>query len=91
MSPVVDVFVTGLILLRRLSNLWDCLHFCMEKEGKIACVCDKLIELMVLFCLGLWLDLRKAQILFAIWSVHYSVALKQASSTPPQYPTSRPD
>lgn len=57
----------------------------------MACVFDKLIELMVLFCLGLWLDLRKAQILVAIWSLHYSVALKQALSTPPQYPTSRLD
>lgn len=46
---------------------------------------------MVLLCMDLRLDLRKAQILVAIMSLHYSVALKQALSTPPQHPTSRPD
>ena len=34
-SPVVDVVVTGLILLWRLSNLWDYLDFCMEQEEKL--------------------------------------------------------
>lgn len=44
----------------------------MEKEEKNG----KLIELMVLLCTDLRLDIRKAQILVAIRSVHYSVALK---------------
>lgn len=34
-SPIVDVAVTGLILLWRLSNHWDYLHCCMKKEGKL--------------------------------------------------------
>lgn len=84
MPCVADVVVTGLVLLWRVSNLWDYLHFCMEMK-KIAWVCDKLTELIVSFCLGLWLDLRKTQILVAIWFLHYSVAIS------PQYPTSRVD
>lgn len=46
---------------------------------------------MVLLCMDLRLDLRKTQILAAVRFLHYSVALKQALSTAPQCPTSRPD
>lgn len=45
----------------------------------------------MLLCMDLRVDFRKAQILAAVRSLHYSVALKQALSTPPQCPTSRPD
>lgn len=54
-------------------------------------MCDKLIEPVRLFCLGLWLDLSKVQILVAIWSLHCSVALNQSLFTPPQFPNSRPE
>lgn len=86
-SPTADVIVVGLVLLWRLTSLWSYLHFCMEKEKKHC----RLIELMALLCMDLRLDLRKAQMLFAIRSLHYSVALKQALSTAPQHPTNRPD
>lgn len=35
-SLIADVIVVGLVLLWRLTNLWDYLHFCMEKEEKTA-------------------------------------------------------
>lgn len=53
-SPTVDVIIVGLVLLWRLTSLWDYLHFCMEKEEKHC----KLIELMALLCIDLRLDLR---------------------------------
>lgn len=33
-SPIADVIVVGLILVWGLTNLWNYLHFCMEKEEK---------------------------------------------------------
>lgn len=86
-SPIANVIVVGLILVWELTNLWVYLHFCMEKEEKNL----KLIELMVLLCMDLRLDLRNVQIFIAIGSLQYSVALKQALSSAPQPLTSRPD
>lgn len=37
-SPIVGVVFTGLILLQRLSNLWDYLHFCMERKKNGMCI-----------------------------------------------------
>lgn len=74
-SPVVDVVVTGLILLWRLPNLWDYLHFCVEMK-KIARVCDKLTELIVSFC-GWTLERLKFLLRFVfyiiLWPLHLSI------------------
>jgi len=84
-SPVVDVVVTGLILLWRLSKPLGLSSFLCGKGRKIACVCDKLIELTRLIFGGVCgQTLERLIILVVIWSLRYSVVLKQALSTPPQ-------